>query len=94
MDVSSLFSLWWVWLAAALALGILEILVPGFIFVGFAFAAVLMAILHLAFGMAISLPAKFALFAGLALVGWYVMRRVFSGRHSSVKTFKDDINDG
>ena len=94
MDVSSLFTLCWVWLAAALALGILEIHVTGFILVGFAFAAVLMAILHLAFGMAISLPAKFALFAGLALVGWYVMRRVFSGRHSSVKTFKDDINDG
>jgi membrane protein implicated in regulation of membrane protease activity len=94
MDFASLFSLWWVWLAAALALGILEILAPGFIFLGFAFAAALMALLHLVFGMALSLPAKLALFAGLALVGWYVMRLVFSGRRSTVKTFKNDINDG
>jgi hypothetical protein len=34
-----LWHLWWVWLAAALGLAILEILVPGFIFLGFAVGA-------------------------------------------------------
>lgn len=94
MDVTTLFSLWWVWLAAALALGILEVLAPGFIFLGFALAAVLMALLHLVFGLAISLPAKFALFAGLSLLGWYVMRQVFKSPSGSVKIIEKDVNDG
>lgn len=94
MDVTTLFSLWWVWLAAALALGILEVLAPGFIFLGFALAAVVMALLHLIFGLAISLPAKFALFAGLSLAGWYVMRLMFKSPGGSVKIIEKDVNDG
>lgn len=94
MDVTTLFSLWWVWLAAALALGILEVLAPGFIFLGFALAAVVMALLHLIFGLAISLPAKFALFACLSLAGWYVMRLMFKSPGGSVKIIEKDVNDG
>lgn len=94
MGIATLFSLWWVWLAAALALGILEVLVPGFIFLGFAFAAALMAFLHLVFGLDITIPAQLALFAGLSLAGWYGMRRLFASPKGSVKTFTDDINDG
>lgn len=94
MDLASIFSLWWVWLAAALALGILEVLAPGFIFLGFALAAVVMALLHLAVVLTISVPAKLALFAALSLAGWYVMRHVFAAPKGNVKTFKDDINEG
>lgn len=94
MDLTTLFSLWWVWLATALVLGILEVLAPGFVFLGFALAALLMTVLHLLVDVAISLPAKFALFAGLSLLGWYVMRLVFKSPGGSVKIIEKDINDG
>lgn len=93
MGFATLFSLWWVWLALALVLGIIEVLVTGFIFLGFGLAAVVMMLLHLIFEMAISLPAKFALFAGMSLVGWYVLRHFFRSPSGSVKTFEEDIND-
>ncbi|MEP2029878.1 MAG: hypothetical protein ABJI96_14345 [Paracoccaceae bacterium] len=93
MDLTTLFSLWWVWLAFALGLGILEVLAPGFIFLGFCLAALVMTVLHLLLDMAVSLPAKFALFAGLSLLGWYVMRHFFKSPGGSVKTFEKDIND-
>jgi membrane protein implicated in regulation of membrane protease activity len=93
MDIAQLLSTWWVWMAAALALGILEVLVPGFIFLGFALSAAVMALLHLALAMLISVPAKLALFAGLALAIWYLLRQVFRSPGGTVKIIKNDIND-
>ena len=38
-----LLSLWWAWIAIAVLLGIVEVFAPGFIFLGFALGALVMA---------------------------------------------------
>jgi len=93
MDDTPVWALWWVWGCAALALGILEILAPGFIFLGFAAGAVLVALLLLAPGLQIAFPVLLLIFAVFSLVAWLVLRRVFAAPNGSVKTFDHDIND-
>ena len=39
-----LWQVWWVWVAGGFLLGVLEVLAPGFIFLGFALGAVLVAL--------------------------------------------------
>lgn len=84
---------WWLWLAAALALGILEVALPGFIFLGFAVGAAITGIFLAIPGIAPSLPVLLLIFAVLSLVAWLVLRRVFALPHGQVKTFDHDINE-
>jgi membrane protein implicated in regulation of membrane protease activity len=85
-------NLWWVWLAAALALALLEVLAPGFIFLGFAAGAVVMAAV-VAIAPALSVPAALALFAILSLISWVVLRQVFKSQSSGARRVTHDIND-
>ncbi|WP_170363559.1 NfeD family protein [Ruegeria arenilitoris] len=84
---------WWVWLAAALALGILEVALPGFIFLGFAIGAAITGILLVIPGLAPNLPVLLLIFATLSLIAWLVLRRMFALPHGQVRTFDHDIND-
>lgn len=86
-----LLSLWWVWLCAALALGILELLLPGYIFLGIAVGAVAMAGLVAAVGT-ITPSTLLAIFAGVSLVAWLVLRRVFRSPDDQTRYFNEDIN--
>jgi membrane protein implicated in regulation of membrane protease activity len=87
-------ALWWVWCAGALILAILEVLVPGFVFLGFALGALACGILLAILGSAgPGLPALLFLFAGLSLVSWLLMRRYFALPSGQVKNFDHDIND-
>lgn len=85
---------WWVWAAGALILGILEILIPSWIFLGFAMGAGVIAIL-LAIGVpfATSLPAVLVVFAIVSLISWIALRRVLGVQKNQVKTFDHDVND-
>jgi len=86
---------WWAWIALAVALGILELFAPGFIFVGFSFGAVatgVMLALGITLGGSIAWIALF--FAVVSLVAWYVMYKIFGGKGRQVKTFDEDINEG
>jgi len=74
---------WWAWLGAALALAILETLVPGFIFLGIAAGAATTAV--------IAAPA--AIFALLSLISWAVMRKLFKARNDQARFFDEDINN-
>ncbi|AHD01235.1 NfeD family protein [Leisingera methylohalidivorans] len=85
-------ALWWVWGATALALAILEVLVPGFVFLGFAIGAAAVGLLLLA-GAGLGLPPLLLIFAVLSLAAWLVMRRYFALPKGQVKTFDHDIND-
>jgi membrane protein implicated in regulation of membrane protease activity len=88
-----LITTWWVWLAAALALAILETLAPGFVFLGFAVGAALTGLLMIG-PLTLLAPAQiFLIFAGLSLATWFVLRRFFALPKSNVKTFDHDIND-
>ena len=89
---------WWVWAVAGLVLAILEVVVPGWIFLGFALGAGATALLLAAGGplgapMAGSIAILLVVFAVLSLVAWIVLRKLFGLRGGSVKTFDHDINE-
>jgi inner membrane protein len=88
-----MWAVWWVWIVAGFALGVLEVLVPGFIFLGFAIGAVVTGILvGLGFAPA-SLAALILIFAVVSLVAWFVLRRTMGVRDGQVKVWDKDIND-
>jgi membrane protein implicated in regulation of membrane protease activity len=83
---------WWAWVILGFALGVLEVLVPGFIFLGFAIGAVVTGIL-VGFGVSASLPALILIFAVTSVLAWLVLRRVVGVREGQVKVWDHDIND-
>lgn len=84
---------WWVWMSGALILATLEVLIPGYIFLGFAIGAGVMGLLMLfglsAGGFALTL----VIFAVLSLISYLAMRRIFGLRTGQVKIWDTDIND-
>ena len=86
-------TLWWVWLSAALMFGLIEILAPGFLFLGFAIGALVMSGITAFSLVSLSLSAKLAVFAILSLIAWFALRRAFKPPAGTVKTFDRDIND-
>ncbi|MEL7107565.1 MAG: hypothetical protein AAGM21_16710 [Pseudomonadota bacterium] len=89
---------WWVWAAGALILGIVEVLVPGFVFLGFAIGAAVVAVLLLvggpgALAVTSSLPALLVIFAVVSIAAWIVLRRAVGVQKNQIKTFDHDIND-
>lgn len=91
--MSALWTLWWAWGALALVLAIVEMLLPGFIFLGFALGAAGVALLLL-LALPLSLPLALLIFAGLSLIAWLGLRRAFALPRGQVKTFDSDINEG
>lgn len=90
-----MWAIWWVWMAAGIALGALEVVVPGFIFLGFALGAVLTGVILLIgqFVFIFSLPMLLLIFAVASLVSWLALRAVFKGQRTSVKIWDRDINE-
>ena len=78
---------------ALLGLAILEILAPGFIFLGFAIGAAITGLILVIPGMTMSLHVLALIFAVLSLIAWLVLRKLFALPHGQVKTFTHDIND-
>ncbi|WP_371224497.1 NfeD family protein [Roseovarius sp. 2305UL8-3] len=87
----ALWSLWWVWLAAALGLAILEVAVPGFVFLGFAIGAAVTALVVL-LPIELGLTALLAIFAILSLIAWIVLRRLFKTPDDQTRVIREDIN--
>jgi len=83
---------WWAWVILGFALGVLEVLAPGFIFLGFAIGAVVTGAL-VGFGVEAGLPALILIFAVVSVVAWLVLRRVVGVREGQVKVWDRDIND-
>jgi membrane protein implicated in regulation of membrane protease activity len=84
--------LWWVWMAAAVLLLVLEVLAPGFIFLGFAIGAAVVGLWLLA-GYAISWVWLLLIFAVVSLVSWLVLRQVVGVRKGQIKLWDRDINE-
>ncbi|RYH06397.1 NfeD family protein [Tropicimonas sp. IMCC6043] len=97
--MSQVWNEWWVWAVAGLVLAILEVVVPGWIFLGFAVGAGAVALLlavggPFAAAMSGSVALLLVVFAVLSVIAWLVMRRVFGLRGGgSVKLFDHDINE-
>ena len=83
---------WWAWVILGFLLGILEVALPGFIFLGFAVGAVLTGII-VGLGISAGTTALFLIFAVSSLVAWIVLRRVVGIRQGQVKVWDRDIND-
>jgi membrane protein implicated in regulation of membrane protease activity len=71
-----MWNVWWVWIVAGFALGVLEILAPSFIFLGFAIGAVVVGIAMWLGIVGGSLSVTLAVFAVLSLLAWIALRRV------------------
>ena len=84
---------WWVWIAAGVVLGILEVVVSGYVLLGFAAGAVLAGVL-LALGvLGGSLPVMLFVFAVASLVAWFVFTKAFGLPNDNVKVIRHDINE-
>ncbi|MFZ1470831.1 MAG: hypothetical protein WAT09_17915 [Paracoccaceae bacterium] len=88
-----IWTLWWAWIVLGFALGVLEVIVPGFIFLGFAIGAVFTGIIA-GLGLTGSLPLLVLIFALASVLAWLVLRRVMGVRETQVKIWDRDINDG
>lgn len=85
---------WWVWMIAGAVLAILEIMIPGFILLGFAVGAALTGLLLWLGVLGASLAMLVLVFAVTSLIAWLVLRRVVGVRHGQVKVWDRDINEG
>lgn len=83
---------WWFWMSAALALATLEVLVPSFISLGFAIGAFVMGVLAL-LGVTFSLPLTLVVFAVASLIAYIGMRYFFALPKGQVKHWDRDINE-
>ena len=87
-----IWELWWAWVVFGVALAVLEVLVPGFIFLGFAVGAVLVGVLVGLGRLGGSVPVLALVFAVLSLGAWIVLRRVVGVKEGQVKVWDKDIN--
>lgn len=84
---------WWVWVAGGVAIGVLELLAPGYIFLGFALGAVLTGALVGLGVLGGSLPVALVVFGVLSLLAWAGMRAALGRRAGDVKIITRDINE-
>ena len=88
-----MWTVWWVWIVAGFSLGVLEILAPGYVFLGFAIGALLTGLLLLIGVLGGSLPLLLMVFALLSLAAWFLLRRVMGAPEGQAKIWHKDIND-
>lgn len=88
-----LWQAWWIWMAAGVVLGILEVLAPGFILLGFAIGAILVGVLLLIGVLGQSLPLIILIFAVASLISWIALRQLVGVRTGQVKIWDRDINE-
>ena len=84
---------WWFWMSGALVLATLEVLIPGYIFLGFAIGAAMMGLLILFGVSATGLALTLVVFAVLSLISYLAMRKYFGLKTGQVKTWDTDVND-
>ena len=87
-----MYETWWFWVAFGLVLVILEIVLPGFVLLGFGIGAVVVGLL-ISLGLTMTLPKLVLLFATVSLITWAGLRALFRPKKANVKTFENDIND-
>jgi membrane protein implicated in regulation of membrane protease activity len=84
---------WWIWIVGGIILGLLELIAPAFVLLGFAIGAIITGVL-LAIGiLGSSFPAIILVFALCSLAAWLLLRKIFGMRQGQVKIWDKDIND-
>ena len=83
---------YWVWLSGALVLAILEVILPGYVLLGFAVgAAVVGGVLFVGL-LGGSLPILLVAFAVISLLAWLGLRKALGVRQGQVRNIDHDIN--
>ena len=94
--MTALWSIWWVWIVAALILAFIEVFVPAFVFLGMAVGAVVVGV-ALGFGalgwIGAGMPTLLMLFAVSSVAAAFGLRSVLGVRRGQVKVWDRDIND-
>ena len=90
---TDLMTSWWVWVVAGFALGVLEVLVPGFIFLGFAIGAVLTGVMVGIGVLGGSASLMLLVFAVLSVAAWLGLRATIGVQKGQVKIWDKDVND-
>jgi len=85
--------LWWVWVVGGIVLGVLELLAPAFVLLGFAIGAILTGAMISLGILGSSLPVLILVFALISLAAWLALRKIFGLRKGQVKIWESDIND-
>lgn len=88
-----LWTQWWVWMSAAVVLATLEVILPGYIFLGFALGAAVMGLLIMVGISAKGLALTLLIFALMSLASYLVLRKILGVRNGQVKIWDTDIND-
>ncbi|MNP77583.1 hypothetical protein D3C76_1750390 [compost metagenome] len=83
----------WVWIIAALVLGALEIVLPGWFFLGIALAVGVMGLAILVGIWTGGLPMALVVTAALSGVIWLGLRRIFGSSRGDVRIWTRDINE-
>lgn len=83
---------WWVWMAAAVVLLVLEVLSPAYVFLGFAIGAAAVGVLLL-LGLSAGWPMLLLIFAVTAAAAWLLLRRFMGVRKGQTKIWTRDINE-
>ncbi|SOC07265.1 hypothetical protein SAMN05877809_10424 [Rhodobacter sp. JA431] len=83
----------WIWVVAGVLLGALEMLLPGFILLGFAVGAILVGGLLWIGVIGDSLPLAVLVLALSALAVWLVMRKLMGVRPGQTRIWDRDINE-
>ncbi len=91
--MAGLLLIWWVWICAALALALVELVAPASIFLGFSIGALTMAGV-VTLSDITNTSALLALFAGLSLIAWIALKVIFRRQSSGARIVKRDINEG
>jgi membrane protein implicated in regulation of membrane protease activity len=91
--MGTLLTEWWFWISAAAVLGIVEVLVPAFVFLGFSVGALAVGLLLLTGLVGLSPAGNIALFAVLSFVGYAALRAFLGRSRGDIRIVEKDIND-
>jgi inner membrane protein len=84
--------LWWVWVAVAIILGVLEVLAPAFVFLGFSAGAMGTAAL-VALGLDTGIGGTLLIFALLSAAAYGALRTWLGVHKGRAKIIDRDINE-
>lgn len=89
-----IWNVWWAWIAGGFLIGALEVVLPGYIFLGFAIGAILTGILLGLGVLGLAGPSTLLLvFALASLAAWAALRFGLGMHKGQVKIWHRDIND-
>lgn len=83
----------WLWISAGLVVALIELLLPGYLFIGTALALVAMGGLLLAGLWTGGLAGALVVTGLLSIIAWVLLRRLMGVQRDQVRIWDRDIND-